>query len=264
MTSPPEPATSCTPPSSLAERLERELAQSLYDHLRAHGHRVPPSGLDPMLATYAQIHAKRISRRPRSFLRSSLLREGGASERALSERGRHVLGAIERVCEEGGDLNPFLHRRLFVEPAYDDRLLRDRGLHHLHLGSEAPLRKTGLTRRSTEVLLAFPSAEGFHAVDVRLHGRKARLATKRARRLRGESGPTEEETWVLDEGLVEIAEAHWPEPFAASRRALSSADPERRARELRARLEALVDAATPSARLVVGYSDFEISSLSLG
>ena len=250
--------------SGTAERLARELTLSVGEHLRAHGHRVPLTlGLEPMLAAYFRLLVRRIARRPRPFVRSSLLTAGGSSERVLSERARGVLGAIERICEAGGDLNPFLHRRLFSEPASEDRMLRDQGLHHLHLGSEAPLRKTGLTRRSTEVLLGFVGDEGFFAVDVRLHGRKARLAAKRASRLSGPVQGTAARTWVVDDGLLEIAERHWPEALEASRRARMAAEPELRARAVREQLDRLVARATPDTRLVVGYSDFDLSSLSL-
>ncbi len=68
---------------------------------------------------------------------------------------------------------------------------------------------------------------------------------------------------MVDDGLLEIAERHWPEALEASRRARMAAEPELRARAVREQLDRLVARATPDTRLVVGYSDFDLSSLSL-
>lgn len=185
---------------------------ALVRHLRAHGHRVGDVTLQDALRLYLNVLRRRIEVRPRRVVRSAALVAKPAIER--------ILLAIEARSVAGEDLNPFLHRRLFVEPAFEDHTLTTSGLHHLHLGSEAPLRKTGLTKRSREVLFAFATEDTLHFVDVRLHGRRARLETKRARRLCGDATPIDPaRDWTLDAGLVELAEESFPGALAASRAA---------------------------------------------
>ena len=76
------------------------------------------------------------------------------------------LAKIEHVIQAGGDLTPYLSRKI-KSPEYNDGLLNHWGIHHLHLGTE--LESDGFMQR-TERLLFF-RFDGGHAylIDILPH-----------------------------------------------------------------------------------------------
>jgi hypothetical protein len=127
-----------------------------------------------------------IEPRPRSVWRS-----GALGRRTLSVEATEALAEIEQRSIAGETLVPFLHRRLRKKPAYNDGMLNEWGIHHLHLGSTP--RADGHVAGSDEVLCVLVRAEDLYMIDLHPH-----------------------RDWSNDR-LVQIVHDEWPaviEPYA--------------------------------------------------
>lgn len=119
-----------------------DLASRLTEWLERRGFEVP--AIERKTASMAldaclRVLHRSIPRRPRRVHRSSAL-----TSRVLSEDVRRALTRVESEIENGDDLNHRLTRRYF-KAGFDDRLLNDLGVTHLHLGN--PARGTDATGR---------------------------------------------------------------------------------------------------------------------
>lgn len=95
---------------------------------------------------------------------------------------------IDKV-KRGEDLNPHLSSNTHFDAAFNDMLLNDWGIHHFHLGTIVK-KKTGLIKRSGELVFAIVEPDDFYLVAVGDH----------------DSFPSRR--------LFEITLAHWPQFFA--------------------------------------------------
>lgn len=125
-------------------------------------------------------YARRIPVRPRDVHWSRELR---AREQVLSVEIRNGLAAVEREIQAGDDLTARLSRRL-GRRAFNDLLLNDWGIHHLHLDA------VDRARGTREVLFLLLRPEHAYLIDVRHHG-----------------------AWA-DGDLLEILHANWPAEIA--------------------------------------------------
>jgi hypothetical protein len=125
--------------------------------------------------------ARRISQRPRTVHWSPDLK---AREPTLAADVRTGLAAAISELQAGTDVRPRLSRGL-KERDYDDRMLNDWGIHHMHLGSK--LESDGFIERTGPVLFVMVRPDDVYLLDVRGHG-----------------------AWT-DADLVEIVHLNWPE-----------------------------------------------------
>lgn len=139
---------------------------------------------------YFNIRWKMLSPRRRRVHRS---RQLVARARTLAPATRQVVNAIERKSVAGEPLAPFLSERLTRMPDYDDPLLNEWGIHHLHLGGSQP-RANGYVPRSGELLFVYAKADDLYLLDVCNHQS------------------------FLDDELVDVIHTNWQhviEPFRA-------------------------------------------------
>lgn len=127
-------------------------------------------------------HARRVPARQRSTHWSRELR---SRESALSADVRAGVAAAENDLTSGADLSPRLSTKL-LKRGYNDKMLNDWGIHHLHLGQT--LRPDGrFVTRTGDVLFVLFREDDAYLLDVRQHG-----------------------AWC-DDDLVEIVHSNWPE-----------------------------------------------------
>ncbi|HYD51134.1 MAG TPA: hypothetical protein VEA99_00855, partial [Gemmatimonadaceae bacterium] len=112
---------------------------------------------------------RHIEPRPR---RAHISRE--LSARRLSLMERRGLKAVERLSESGGNLNPFLSKRI-KDLEYNDLLLNDWGIHHMHLDVDSP-GKGGFVHRSGPLLFARVEADDLYLIDVLGHEPRTNFA----------------------------------------------------------------------------------------
>ena len=94
---------------------------------------------------------------------------------------------IEQVVREGGDLAPYLSKKI-RDLEYNDDLLNDWGIHHLHLGTR--IEKDGFVNRTGPVLHCRFENDIAYFIDVLPHG-----------------------SWTLQR-LVTIMHENWPESLS--------------------------------------------------
>lgn len=124
---------------------------------------------------YFNVLRKRIPRRPRKVHAAPALVD------ALSSAQRDRLSEIIAACEAGEDLTPRLSKRA-LSPLYNDRLLNDWGIHHLHVGPEE-------TPHGKDLLFAMVRDDAMYLIGWRAHGAKH----------------------FADQDLVQIVHDNWPE-----------------------------------------------------
>lgn len=78
------------------------------------------------------------------------------------------LNAVLKKAATGGDLNPHLSKTIGKNPDYDDLLLNDWGIHHLHLGTT--IGRDGFCARTGPLLFARITDTDFYALNVLSHG----------------------------------------------------------------------------------------------
>lgn len=107
---------------------------------------------------------RRIEVRPRAVHWSRELR---AREAAIAPTIRAGLAMAETELRSGTSLQPRLSRSL-NNREFNDLMLHDFGLHHLHLGTA--LDATGLITRTGDLLIVLVRPDDVYLVDVRAHG----------------------------------------------------------------------------------------------
>jgi hypothetical protein len=158
-----------------------DFAGMLSRRLAARGHVVDPTATPREIATlYTNLERRRIDVRPRSVhVASGLIcppvRQAGFD--LVSEKAR-----------TGADLNPHLSRTVADDADYDDMMLNDWAMHHLHLGTQ--IGADGLATRTGELLFAIVRPDNIYFVAVGGHG-----------------------DWAAKR-LLDAAHSNWPELFA--------------------------------------------------
>lgn len=79
---------------------------------------------------------------------------------------------MKRTAESGGDLNLHLSKSVMNDADYDDAMLNDWGMHHLHLGSSIATSgpSGGLIGRTKELVFAVVRPDQIYVVGVGVHG----------------------------------------------------------------------------------------------
>jgi hypothetical protein len=158
------------------------------------GYTLPSSSGDPhknahdTCVDYWNAMNRRIPVRPRAVHWSKELR---AREPSLDPEVRNALAAIEQESGNGEDLNRRYSKSL-KKLQYNDLMLHDWGIHHLHLG--LAIEKDGFfVERTGDLLFVLRRDDDLYLLDVRAHG-----------------------AWT-DADLVEIVHTNWPDTIAQYR-----------------------------------------------
>ena len=106
------------------------------------------------------------------------------------------LDAIVQKLEQGIDIKPHLSRSI-LQPEYNDALLNDWGIHHLHLGTV--IDASGFVERTGPVLFARFDTTHAYLIDVMVHG-----------------------SWTRQD-LVRILHRNWPDSISRYRMATTLA-----------------------------------------
>ena len=80
---------------------------------------------------------------------------------------RNALAEIEQLILDGGDISPYLSRKI-TKFNYNDFLLNDWGIHHLHLGTE--LEQDGFINRTGPLLYCRFARDCVYFIDILPHG----------------------------------------------------------------------------------------------
>ena len=178
-----------------------DLRAGFADRLRAWGYALPPRTAnvqEDALRTcidYCNASERRIPAHPRQVFWSSELR---ARESSLSAEVRDGLATIEQEVLTGADLSPRLSRFL-KRLSYNDKMLHDWGIHHLHFGET--VEDDGFVERTEDLLFVMRRPDAIYFLDVRSHG-----------------------AWT-DATFVEIVHSNWPLTIEQYRLAGLSAKP---------------------------------------
>lgn len=140
-----------------------------------------------ILVDYWNAQVRRIPLRPRTVHWSNELR---ARVPTLSSALQASLQDVEQGCRAGVDLTPRLSRKL-TKRKFNDKMLHDWGIHHLHLGDD--LDEDGFIERTDDVLFVLRRPDDIYFLDVRPHGE-----------------------WA-DDAFVEIVHDNWPGVIKAHR-----------------------------------------------
>ncbi|AUX31909.1 MULTISPECIES: hypothetical protein [Sorangium] len=142
-------------PKDIREQLAREL--------RTQGIEVSDD-LSPwdIALRYFDFQMRMIPIKPRSVVRSTEL-----SERALPDDLQAGVQAIVEDAVAGRDLSPYLSRQ-WKNMDRHDLLLKDWGVHHMHLGGRR-IDSSGIVKRGGPLLFSFPTADSLYLIDVLDH-----------------------------------------------------------------------------------------------
>lgn len=147
--------------------------------LQKFGIQYQPKDATDALLTLQNVWKRRIDQRPRKVASSKEL-----LSRVLAPDIRVALDHLTSVIEKGNDLTPYLSRRVELA-AYNDMLMHDWGIHHLHLRIPGA-GPDGLTPRRKELVFARVTPDTIYLLDVLDH-----------------------DEFANDE-LLEIIQANWP------------------------------------------------------
>lgn len=164
--------------------LHEDWAAALKHEIQSMGYVVDPkSDYRDIPIIYFNLKKRRISSTPRKILIS---KEFSCPSEFLTN-----LDTLKQKVTRGDNLVPHQSTRL-SDPNYDDALLNDWDIHHLHLGIN--MRADGFVERTGPVLFARVTEEFFYLIDVMQHG--------------GGNQP-----WIQKK-LLEIVHANWPESIS--------------------------------------------------
>lgn len=115
--------------------------------------------LQRMTCIYLGVRRRLVSLNPRRVLKSKDFSCG------LKYRG--ALDQIERIIQDGGDLTPYLSRCI-KKVDYNDALLNDWGIHHLHLGTT--VESDGFMNRTGPLLYCRFEEDSVYFIAILPHG----------------------------------------------------------------------------------------------
>ena len=117
------------------------------------------SGDEELLRAYFGVCRRLVFPQPRQILKSKSF--------SCSPKYHDALAQIEQIVREGGDLSPYLSKKI-RDLEYNDDLLNDWGIHHLHLG--ASIEQDGFVGRTGPLLHCRFEEKYAYLIDVLPHG----------------------------------------------------------------------------------------------
>ncbi len=115
--------------------------------------------LKRMARIHFGVHRRLVSPNPRQILKSK--------DFACSPKYQGALDQIERIIQDGDDLTPYLSTKI-KEVDYNDALLNDWGIHHLHLGTKVEL--NGFMNRTGPLLYCRFEEDNVYFIAILPHG----------------------------------------------------------------------------------------------
>jgi hypothetical protein len=163
-----------------------DMATIVGKELAAAGYSLDPSlGADDIVIRYRNVARRRISRKPRTVL--------VAKELQCPTQAQTGFEMVRDKARNGDDLRPHQSRKL-ANSDFDDSLLNDWGINHLHLGTT--LGADGFMARTGPVLLVRVTPSEFYCIAIMDHGKG-------------------HYPWSKQE-LLEIIHNNWPASIASS------------------------------------------------
>jgi hypothetical protein len=141
-----------------------------------------PTKLEPVLFAYFSVKRRLIEPHPRGVKWSREL-----SARTVTDSQGEALSLIERQAREGVNLTPRLSKSI-LDPEFNDGLLEDWGIHHMHLSNK--VQANGFVERDGPLLFVMVHPETMFLVDLRDHDSFA------------------------DDELLQIVHDNWPDAIA--------------------------------------------------
>ena len=163
----------------LVYNIERDYANLVKENLLQYGYGPLPDDLMELLIIYYNYHQRIIERIPRTINKSNSF--------ICSEVHREVVERIENLIQIGGDITPYLSTNI-KNPNYQDTMLYDWDIHHLHLGKT--IRSDGFIERTGDLLFARFFKSTAYFIIIGKHG-----------------------DWT-EKKLLEIIHENWPESIA--------------------------------------------------
>ena len=114
---------------------------------------------DEMVCVYFRVCRRLVSLNTRQIYKSQYFH--------AESKYRQTLADIERIIQDGDDIRPFLSKNI-QRLNYDDPLLNDWGIHHLHLGTRTE--PSGFINRSNLLLYCLFDDEHAYFIDILPHG----------------------------------------------------------------------------------------------
>lgn len=168
--------------SNIKIDLVRDWRAFLHNELSVAGYSDLPSADEEIDFMYFNLLKRMIESSPREVLKSSDFKCPSELENVLIE--------IEKKTEHGEDLTPYLSRKL-KSKSYNDLLLNDWGIHHLHLGKV--YESDGYVSRSGPLLFARFDHDRAYFINVIPH-----------------------DSWALQD-IVRTLHENWPESISQFR-----------------------------------------------
>lgn len=150
---------------SLSIDLEKELQQYCKRLINKYG--FPCGNNKDYLRLYLNLQKRIISPVPRKVVKSS--------EFECPSEYQHALCEIELKIQNGSSLVPYMSDKV-LDLTYDDLLLCDWNIHHLHLSCR--LRSDGFIKRSDYELFVFVTNETVYFIQIYPHNRKHLYSTQ--------------------------------------------------------------------------------------
>ena len=163
---------------SIRMDLFRDVARIAAERLKQQGYEVSNSNPDEVLRDYFNAVRQRISRKPRKVYVAAGFK--------CPPKYQAAFDAICRKAEAGDDLVPYQSRKV-LRLDYNDALLNDWDIHHLHLSTKPDPKRKGLMQGTPDLLYVRVTHEAMYCIGIHKH-----------------------DTWT-DKQLVEVLHQNWPE-----------------------------------------------------
>ena len=138
--------------------------------------------LKQMALIHFGVHRRLVSMKPRQILKSK--------DFSCNSEHHNALAQIERIIQDGDDITPYLSRKIKTVD-YNDPLLNDWGIHHLHLGTK--VESDGFMNRTGPLLYCRFEEDYVYFIAILPHG-----------------------VWTMQK-LIKTVHQNWPESLSQFR-----------------------------------------------
>lgn len=159
--------------------LYQDWVSLLRSELNKSGYQDKPYGDKEVSQIYLNRQKRLISQKPREVLKSVTFQ--------CPDKVKEGLNMVENAISKGQDLTPHLSENI-RSPKYNDYLLNDWGIHHLHLGTT--MRPNGFIKREGPLLFCRFDENTAYLISIQPHG-----------------------SWT-EQDMIRVLHKNWPESIA--------------------------------------------------